>query len=63
MQMKLKKKPKQGEMMQDKEYHKEYKMHLKVKQKLGEEMQDKEYHNETEGVTEPIIFYLYFIKF
>ena len=41
--MKLKKK-KQWEKIQDKEYHKQYKMKLKMKQKQEEMMQDKEYH-------------------
>ena len=55
--MKLTVKQKQEEMMQDKEYHKTYKMKLKKKQKQGERMQNKEYHrlqNETEGETESI---------
>ena len=51
-------------MMQEKEYHKEYKIKLKKKQMQGEKMQDKyvvsqRAQNETEGETEPIIFYLY----
>ena len=33
-------------MMQDREYHKEYKMKLKKKQNQREKMQDKKYHNE-----------------
>ena len=59
------KKKKQGEKIQDKEYHKEYKMKLNMKQKQGEKMQDKEHHKEykmkLKGEAEPIIFYLYFI--
>ena len=39
-------KQKQEEIMQDKEYHKEYKMKLNMKQKQGEMLQDKEYHKE-----------------